>query len=62
MYLIMRKKELACEIFELGDKEYWDTKDDKYIDVFNEMYEENTLDDEDIDNLDLSKEKDNFER
>ena len=29
MYLIMRKKDLACEIIiELGDKEYWDTKDD----------------------------------
>ena len=56
------KKDLACEIFELGDKEYWDTKDDKYNDVVNEMYEENALDDEDIDNLDLSKEKDNFER
>ncbi len=34
----------------------WYDKDDKYIDV------DNVLDDEDIKELDLSKEKDDFER
>jgi len=37
----------------------WYDKDDKYIDVVNEMYDDNVLDDEDIEELDLSKEKDN---
>lgn len=40
----------------------WYDKDDKYIDVVNEMYEDNILDDEDIKNLDLNKEKDDFEK
>ena len=40
----------------------WYDKDDKYINVVNEMYEDNVLDDEDIEDLDLSKEKDDFER
>ena len=40
----------------------WYDKDDKYIDVVNDMYEDNVLDDEDIKELDLSKEKDYFER
>lgn len=40
----------------------WYDKDDKYIDVVNDMYEDNVLDDEDIKELDLSKEKDDFER
>ena len=40
----------------------WYDKDDKYIDIVNDMYEDNVLDDEDIENLDLSKEKDDFER
>lgn len=35
---------------------------DKYIDVVNEMYEDNVLDDDDIEDLDLSKEKDDYER
>ena len=35
---------------------------DKYIDVVNEMYDDNVLDDDDIEELDLSKEKDDFER
>ena len=39
----------------------WYDKDDKYIDVVNEMYKDNVLDD-DIKELDLSKEKDDFER
>ena len=39
----------------------WIDKDDKYIDVVNDMYQDNVLDDEDINDLDLSKEKDNFE-
>lgn len=40
----------------------WYDKDEKYIDVVNEMYEDNVLDDDDIEELDLSKEKDDFER
>ena len=40
----------------------WYDKDDKYIDVVNDMYEDNVLDDDDIKNLDLNKEKDGFER
>lgn len=40
----------------------WYDKDDKYIDVVNDMYDYNVLDDDDIENLDLSKEKDDFER
>ena len=40
----------------------WYDKDDKYIDVVNEMYHDNLLDDDDIKELDLIKEKDDFER
>ena len=40
----------------------WYDKDDKYIDVVNDMYEDNVLDDDDIKDLKLSKEKDYFER
>ena len=40
----------------------WYDKDDKYIDVVNNMYNDNVLDDGDIEELDLSKEKDDFER
>lgn len=40
----------------------WYDKDDKYIDVVNDMYEDNVLNDENIEDLDLSKEKDDFER
>ena len=39
----------------------WFDKDDKYIDVVNDMYQDNVLDDKDIEELDLNKEKDNFE-
>ena len=39
----------------------WIDKDDKYIDVVNDMYQDNVLDDEDINDLDLNKEKDDFE-
>lgn len=35
---------------------------DKYIDVVNEMYDDNVLDDDDIEELDLGKEKDDYER
>lgn len=38
----------------------WFDKDDKYIDVVNEMYQDDVLDDNDINDLDLSK-NDNFE-
>ena len=40
----------------------WYNKDDKYIDVVNDMYEDNVLDEDDIEELDLNKEKDDFER
>ncbi len=40
----------------------WYDKDDKYIDVVNDMYEDNVLDDDDIEELDLSKENDDYER
>ena len=40
----------------------WYDKDDKYIDVINDMYENNVLNNDDIDELDLSKEKDDYER
>lgn len=40
----------------------WYDKNDKYINIVNDMYEDNVLDDEDIEDLDLSKEKDDFER
>ena len=39
----------------------WYDKDDKYIDVVNEMYDDNVLDD-DIEELNLNKEKDDYER
>ena len=38
----------------------WYDKDDKYIDVINDMYDDNMLDDDDIEELDLSKEKDDL--
>lgn len=40
----------------------WYDKDNRYINVVNDMYENNVLDDDDIKALDLSKEKDDFER
>ena len=40
----------------------WYDKYDKYIDVINEMYDDNVLDDDDIEEIDLNKEKDDFER
>lgn len=40
----------------------WYDKDDKYIDVVNEMYDDNVLDDDDIEELNLNKEKDDYER
>lgn len=35
----------------------WYDKDDKYVDVVNDMYEDNVLDDDDIEDLDISKDK-----
>ena len=35
---------------------------DTYIDVVNEMCDDNVLDDDDIEELNLNKEKDDFER
>lgn len=40
----------------------WYYKDDKYIDVVKEMYDDKVLDNDDIEELDLDKEKDDFER
>ena len=40
----------------------WYDKDDKYIDVVNDMYEDKVLDNDDIKGLKLGKEKDDFER
>ena len=40
----------------------WYDKDNRYVNVVNDMYEDNVLNDEDIENLDLSKEKDDYER
>lgn len=49
-------------LFIHGKIHNWFDKDDKYIDVVNEMYQDNILDDGDINDLDLtSKEKDDFE-
>lgn len=38
----------------------WYDKDNKYIDIVNEMYDDNILDDEGIEDLDLGKEKNDF--
>ena len=46
----------------LNKDNYILSKSDKYIDVVNDMYEDEVLDDDDIKNLDLNKEKDGFER
>ena len=40
----------------------WYDKDDKYIDVVNDMYDDKILDDDDIEELDLNKEKDDYEK
>ncbi len=40
----------------------WYDKDDKYIDVVNDMYNDDVLDNDDIRTLKLSKKKDDFER
>ncbi len=40
----------------------WYDKDNKYIDVVNDMHEDDVLDDDDIEDLDLYKEKDDFEK
>ena len=39
----------------------WYDKDDKYLNVINEMYKDEVLDDEDIEDIGLSTEKDDFE-
>ena len=39
----------------------WFDKDYKYIDVVNEMYQDDILDNDDIEELDLSKEKNDYE-
>ena len=40
----------------------WYDKDNRYVNVVNDMYEDNVLNEEDIENLDLNKEKDDFEK
>ena len=39
----------------------WYDKDDKYLNVINDMYKDDVLDDEDIEDIGLSTEKDDFE-
>ena len=39
----------------------WYDKDDKYLDVVNDMYKDDVLDDEDIEDIELSTEKDDYE-
>ena len=39
----------------------WYDKDDKYLNVINDMYKDEVLDDEDIEDIGLSTEKDDFE-
>ena len=39
----------------------WYDKDDKYIDVVNELYEDNVIDNNDVEDLNLNKEKDDYE-
>ena len=57
-----RKDKFEKLIYFLHSKLHsWYDKDDKYIDVVNDMYDDKVLDD-DIEDLDLSKEKDDFER
>ena len=57
------KDKLEKLISFLHDKLHsWYDKDDKCIDVANDMYEDEVLDDDDIQNLDLNKEKDGFQR
>ena len=47
-------------IFLLCKRKVW--FNGKYIGVVNDMYNEKVLDDDDIEELDLSKEKNDFER
>ena len=57
------KAKFSKLVFLLHDKLHsWYDKDDKYNDVVNNMYEDNDLNDDDIEELDLSKEKEDFER
>ncbi len=57
------KEKFEKLMFFLHDKLHnWYDKDDKYIDVVNDMYEDKALDDDDIEYLDLSKEKEDYER
>lgn len=39
----------------------WIDKDAKYIDVVNDMYQDNVLDDEDINDLELEKNEEDLE-
>lgn len=39
----------------------WIDKDDKYIDVVNEIYHDNILEDEDISDLELEKNEEDLE-
>ena len=56
MFLIMRKKDLACEIIiELGDKEYWDTKDEIFKKKMSEVYKKQ------VNDLELEKNEEDLE-
>ena len=59
-FRILAKKFNKIISFIYGKIHNWFDKGDKYIDVVNEMYQDDVLDDNDINDLDLSK-NDNFE-
>ena len=59
-FRILAKKFNKIISFIHGKIHNWFDKGDKYIDVVNEMYQDDVLDDNDINDLDLSK-NDNFE-
>lgn len=55
VYRLELKKYILFLLYSLYDGS------EKYIDMVNEMYGNNNLNDEDIENLDLEKNDDNFE-
>ena len=57
--LLMNPDDLPLNYF---DKTYDILDSYKLYDYINDMYDDNVLDDDDIEELDLSKEKDDYER
>ena len=52
----LKKKDLACEIIiELGDKEYWDTKDEIFKKKMSEVYKKQ------VNDLELEKNEEDLE-